>query len=72
MAETTTTDTSSAMTMEQLKSNAFATSMAVLGCIGFVIWANKTGKKGKFWWGLGGFLAGGAAGRVIDYMKNGQ
>lgn len=68
MAESTTT--TAGITMEQLKSKMFTSSMSVLGATGLVIWAHKNKKKGKFWWGLGGLLAGGALGGVIDYFKN--
>lgn len=70
MPETTTTTTP--VTMQDLRVNMFASSMAVLGAVGMVWWATSKGKKGRFWWGLGGFLAGGATGRVIDYFKNGK
>lgn len=69
MADTTNT-ISQAMLVQQAKANAFASGLAIIGCVGMVMWAANKGKKGKFWWGLGGFLGGGAVGRTIDYFRN--
>lgn len=40
-------------------------SMACLCAVGAVVFAATTGRKGKFWWFIGGSMAGGAMGRLI-------
>jgi hypothetical protein len=51
-------------------SRKFQVSFGVLGGVGTVIWASQTGRKGKFWWWVGGSLAGQAIGYLIDGMVN--
>ena len=53
-----------------MKLHAFSVGLSVLAGIGMVIWATKTGRKGRFWWYLLGSFGGGAAGYMIDGLKN--
>lgn len=48
-------------------SPVFAGAFWIIGGVATAIWANEKGKKGKFWWFMGGALIGGAIGGIIDY-----
>jgi len=58
------------VTMDDLKQKRFGIAISILGAFGTVVWATSKGKKGRFWWGLGGWIAGGAIGTIIDVMTS--
>ena len=41
-------------------------ALSTVLAVGAVVYAAQTGRKGKFWWFLGGSMVGGAVGRLLD------
>lgn len=51
-----------------LKTVVLRSSLAVLGGVGAVVYATMKNHKGRFWWFLGGSLAGGAIGTMVGIL----
>ncbi len=50
------------------RSRKFQVGLSMLGAVGAVVFAATTHRKGKFWWFVGGSIAGTALGFMIDSM----
>lgn len=58
------------MNKEDVLKHKWALSLSTILAVGAVVFAATTGRKGKFWWFIGGSMVGGAMGRLIDAGVN--
>jgi hypothetical protein len=50
----------------ELKARKWGIALWAIGGVSAVIWATNTGRKGRFWWFIGGGILGSAVGLIID------
>lgn len=44
----------------------FQAALGTIGAVSAVVWATMKGRKGRFWWWIGGGMVGGSIGYLLD------